>query len=151
MAYRFPLATVLRVRENLEKREERALQKIQLEVARVLRQLDELSAEIAKAHDAREQVMQRPIAAGQLQALLWAMQATVEKRKTLVHHLHALEQERDKQMNVYRAAHRDREMLTDMFDRRCDAYEQEQARSEQKKLDDIFIARHNRSEPNLPE
>jgi flagellar FliJ protein len=151
MAYRFPLATVLRVRENLEKREERALQKIQLEVARVLRQLDELSAEIAKAHDAREQVMQRPIAAGQLQALLWAMQATVEKRKTLVHHLHTLEQERDKQMNVYRAVHRDREMLTDMFDRQSDAYEQEQDRSEQKKLDDIFIARHSRSEPNLPE
>src|ERR1700739_4100175 len=104
MAYRFPLATVLRVRENVEKREERALQKIQIEVNRALRQLDELSVEIAKAHDTREPVMQRPVVAGQLQALLWAMEATVEKRKALVLHLHTLEQERDRQMEVYRAA-----------------------------------------------
>ena len=47
MPFRFPLAAVLLVRENAELREERALQKIQQEMALVSRQIEELDAEIA--------------------------------------------------------------------------------------------------------
>ena len=144
MAFEFPLATVLRIRESVEKREERALQRIQGEISRVLYQIEELSAEIAKAHDAREQAMQRPIAAGHLHTLLGAAHVFVEQRKTLLYHLQTLEQDRDKQMEVYRSAHRDREMLTEMFSQQQDIYAQQQGRTEQKSLDDIFMARRHR-------
>ena len=40
MPFRFPLAAVLMVRENAEQREERALKKIQLELAQLNRQLE---------------------------------------------------------------------------------------------------------------
>ena len=44
MAFRFSLATVLRVRESIELREERALKKIQMEMARVSHEIEELDA-----------------------------------------------------------------------------------------------------------
>jgi flagellar FliJ protein len=145
MPFRFSLATVLRVRESLEKREERALQKIQLEMARVLHQIEELNAEITKSLEAREHAMQQPIPASHLQMLVWQVQAAGEKRGTLFQNLLVLEHERDLQIKVYQQAHRDRETLTDMSNQQRDIYEQEQARSEQKTLDDIFMARRHRN------
>jgi flagellar export protein FliJ len=145
MPFRFPLATVLRVRESLEKREERALQKIQLEMARVSHQIEELTARIAKSHNARELAMAQPIPARDLHTLLWEVQAAAEEKKALHHDLQTLEQQRDQQIKVYRQAHRDRETMTDMSNKQRDIYEQEQARAQQKSLDDIFIARRHRS------
>jgi flagellar export protein FliJ len=136
---------VLRVRESLEKREERALQKIQLEMARVLHQIEELNAEIRKSHEAREHAMQQPIPASHLQMLIWQVQVAGEKRGTLVQDLLVLEQQRDQQIKVYQQAHRDRETLTGMSNQQRDLYEQEQARGEQKTLDDIFMARRHRN------
>lgn len=145
MPFRFSLATVLRIRESLEKREERALQKIQLEMAHVLRQIEELNAEIAKSHEMREQEMAQLIPASHLHMLLWQVQAAGERRVTLFQNLLVLEQQRDQQIKVYQQAHRDRETLTDMSNQQRDLYEQEQARGEQKSLDDIFMARRHRS------
>ncbi len=145
MSFKFPLATVLRIRESLEEREERALQKIQIEIVRVVQRLEELGAAMDRAHQAREQAMQQSIPAGQLHTLLWEAQAIADQTKILLHALGALEQQREAQMQIYQAAHRDREMLTEMFNRQQDAYERESVRTEQKQLDDIFIARRHRN------
>jgi flagellar export protein FliJ len=144
MPFEFPLATVLRIRESREKREERALQKLQLDISRVSHQIEELSAEITRAHDVRDQAMRRPIAASQLHSLLGASEVFVEKRKALLHQLQMLEQEREQQTEVYRSAHRDREMLTEMLTEQQGLYEQEQVRIQQKSLDDVFMARRHR-------
>ena len=145
MAFRFPLAAVLRVREIVEKREERALQKVQLEMSRILRQIEELNALMVNAHGEWETALQQTIPAGHLHTMMWEIQAAEEKKKILLHHLQVLEEQRDKQMKVYQVAHRDREMITDIFEQQSDAHKQEQARTQQKTLDDIFIARRPRS------
>lgn len=142
MPFRFSLATVLRVREIAEKREERALQKIQVEISQVLLRVEELTAVIVHVHDARERAMQRSIPAGQLHSLLWEADAIIDKKNSLSHHLELLEQKRKEQMAIYQAAHRAREMLTDMLKRQREAYEQESARNQQRQLDDLFIAKH---------
>ncbi len=146
MAFRFPLAAVLRLRESIEQREERALQKIQLGMARVSHQIDQLTASIAKEQQAREQALKQPIPAVELQTMLWDAQAAVEKKKALIEALHALEEQRIQQMKVYQAAHRDHETLLNMAAEQRSAYELEQARAQQKFLDDIFIGRRHRSE-----
>jgi flagellar biosynthesis/type III secretory pathway chaperone len=76
---------------------------------------------------------------------MWEIQAAEEKKKILLQHLQVLEEQRDKQMKVYQVAHRDREMITDIFEQQSDAHKQEQTRTQQKTLDDIFIARRPRS------
>jgi flagellar export protein FliJ len=146
MAFRFSLATVLRLRESIERREENALKKIQLEMARVSRQIDELNAKIAGAQVERDTELRQPMPAGHLQAMLAETQSTVETRDALQETLRELDLQRRKQLKVYQTAHRDHEMLIDMRNRQRDAYLQEQARLQQKYLDDIFIARHHRNE-----
>ena len=47
MGFRFTLDSVLRFREGIEKREELALQKVQFEVSRVRRRIEELTEELA--------------------------------------------------------------------------------------------------------
>jgi len=144
MPFRFSLATVLRIRESIELREEQALMRIQLEMTRIANQIEELSATIAKAYLAREREMQQPIPASHLQMYISQMNAAAEKRKALYVEFLALEQQRIKQMRIYQAAHRDREALTDMSKKQRDVYEHEQALSHQKNLDDIFVARRQR-------
>jgi len=146
MAFRFPLATVLRVRESIEQREERALQSVQIEIARLQRQIEELSAEIAKAHVARNTALQKPIAAINLQMMTWQAHAAEDRKAAMLKSLAALEEKRDAQRKIYQAAHRDHETILNMMRDQKNAYEQEQARAQQKYLDDIFIARRQRTE-----
>jgi flagellar FliJ protein len=141
MAFRFPLATVLRVRESLEKREERALQRIQLEMARVARRMEDLTEAMTQAYGARNQALQQAIPAGQLHTMLWEAQAAVEAKNALRITLQGLEEQRLKQMKVYLAAHREHETMINLFNEQRNAYEVEQTRAQQKYLDDIFIAR----------
>jgi flagellar export protein FliJ len=144
MAFQFSLAVVLRLREVMEKREERALQSIQLDVSRTLQAIEELSVAIGGAQQARETAMQQTISGGHLHSLLWEEQVAEQGLRLLLGKLQVLEQEREKQMKVYQAAHRDREMLSDMMEKQKDIYEREWLREEQKRLDDIFMARRHR-------
>jgi flagellar export protein FliJ len=146
MGFQFPLAAVLRVRESIEKREERALQSTQLNVARTLQQVEELSVAIGGAHRGRELALRQTISGGHLHALLWEEEAAELRLQSMMTQLQGLEQERDKQMKVYQVAHRNREMLTDMLKKQKDIYEREWLREEQKRLDDIFMARRHRTD-----
>ncbi len=145
MPFRFPLASVLLVRENAEKREERKLQKIQFEMARIIQQVEEVSAEIANTFTAREQAMRQPIPAIQLHSFQRQAQVSAEKKTRMLQRLQTLEQERAQQLVAYQAAHRDHEMLLDLMNHQRAVYDQEQSRTQQKRLDDLFIARRFRS------
>jgi flagellar FliJ protein len=145
MAFRFSLATVLRVRESLQRQEELKLQKIGFEMARLKREIDQLTAEIAEASNAEERALRRPIPASQVQMLVWARHAAIEKRAALERDRQALEQQRDEQLKIYHAAHRECETLIDLRDSQRDEYEHEKAHGDQKRLDDMFVARRQRS------
>ena len=144
MPFRFPLAKVLMVKESVKKQEERALQKILLEMSRVAHQIENLSEQIAESNNIVERAMQHPIPAIEVQMLFTTTQSNIEKRKSLVRELQTLEQNRERQAEIYHAAHRNCEVLIDLLDKLNDEYEQEHERLEQKQMDDIVIARHPR-------
>ena len=145
MAYRFPLAAVLHLRESIERREERSLQILQMEIVRVSRTLDELTAAIAAAREAQERAMRQPVPAGHLHSVLLECQSAADRKSALQQHLDSLKKKHDEQMLVYREAHRDREMLSALYSRNKRAYAVEQARTQQKQMDDLFVARHHRN------
>ena len=145
MPFRFPLASVLRVRESIEKREEVALQAAQLEVARVRRRIDELTDEMRSAWEKRERALKQSTQANHLQAMQVEINAAMEAKKVLVETLQTLRHRRDEQMKIYKNAHTGRQMLTDLMDQKKSAYEQEQVRAEQKTLDLIIAARWQRN------
>jgi flagellar export protein FliJ len=136
---------VLLVRENAKKRAEQALQTIQAEIARIAGQVEELNADISKTHHARERAMQQPIPAAQLHSFLHRVQSIAETRKALLDRLQVLELERESRMKIYQAAHRELETIVEMFNEKREAYDQEQDRTDQKRLDDIFAARSQRN------
>lgn len=145
MAFRFSLATVLRYRDSVEKREELALRKALLELARVRHEIERLTAEIAGARDAQNKALQHTLSAFDLQRMLDAIDAAIARRKVLIESLPALERRREACMKSYQSAHRDHQTLSDMKARQRDEYEQERARAEQKFIDDVFGARAQRS------
>lgn len=141
MPFRFPLASVLRFRETVEKSEEIALQKIQFEIARVHGRIEELEAQIAQRSESLELAMRRMVHANLMQVMLAELQVLVEARLNLSLNLEVLQQQRKAQMRAYQAAHSGRQMLTEMLKQRRDAYELKQARTLQRQLDDVFAAR----------
>jgi flagellar export protein FliJ len=144
MAFQFSLAVVLRLRVSLEKREERALQSIQSDLSRTLQAIEEMSVAIGGAQQERETALRQAISGGRLHSLLREEQAAERGLRALLGEMQLLEQRREVQLKVYQAAHRDREMFSDMMEKQKGIYEREWLREEQKRLDDIFMARRHR-------
>ncbi|HTA80034.1 MAG TPA: flagellar FliJ family protein [Terracidiphilus sp.] len=144
MAFRFTLAQVLRVRESIERREELALQRAELEVSRARRRIEELTDNLARAVKARDEAILQPIQAFELQCMNAEMSAIAAEREAVIATLQKLMQQRDAQRKVYQSAHTGRQMLTDMSTQQRAEYDQEQARAQQKRLDDVFAARLKR-------
>ncbi len=144
MAFRFPLATVLRFRDSMEKREELALKQILMEIARTRLQIEQLTRQIAQAQRAVEKTLEKPVSAAHLQSMVNEIDVLADRKKALIESLASFERQRQIRMQAYQAAHRDRRMLSEMADRQRDAYEQERARREQKFVDDVFAARAQR-------
>ena len=145
MRFKFTLASLLRVRESMEQREELLLMEVQFEIAAVQRRIDELTAEIAKASDGREKALQTWMQACELQSLQNEMSAAVQAKKAMSETLAALKKQRDAQMKLYQAARMNRRVLTDLEGRQRGAWERDQLRTDQKRLDDIFGARIQRN------
>jgi flagellar FliJ protein len=144
MAFKFPLATVLRFRGILEEREERMLQKILFEIAQTSETLAQTADEIAGTDASRREDIFKSVTALHFHASYAQVAELKEKRKTLEERIEKLEELRDRQVIVYEAARRNREMLTDMREEKRDAYDSDVARREQKTLDDNYIARRGR-------
>jgi flagellar export protein FliJ len=143
--FRFPLASVLRLRKSIERRAEVSLKTAQLEVARAHRRIDELTDEMAKACQEREKTLQVSTTASHLQLIQVEINAALEAKRILFQTLETLKQQRDTQMEVYKSAHNGRQVLTDLQTQYKGQYEQEELRKQQKQIDDIFASRWLRS------
>ncbi|MDQ2925803.1 MAG: flagellar FliJ family protein [Acidobacteriota bacterium] len=141
MAFQFSLATVLRIRGVVEDREERLLQRIQQELSQTRQALAQADGEIAESNASRRTQLFVPSTGTNVHAAYGGIEQLKFSRQTLETQLAKLEELKEVQLNVYRAARRDREMLADMRDRKRSLYDSDIARREQHALDDNFIAR----------
>lgn len=144
MAFKFPLATVLRVRGIIEEREEGILQKILFDISQTFDGLERIEVQIAESDAARLADILKPSFGRDLHASYGEVKDLKQRRKELEAQIQKLEQARDVQLLIYEAARRDREMLTDMRQKKRTAYDSDLSRSEQKTLDDNYNARRNR-------
>ena len=144
MAFQFSLATVLRVRGIIEEREEGILQKILSDISKVFDDLERTDAQLAESDASRDADVFKPRIGLQIHAYYGELKGLKQRRKDLEGQIQKLEQARDAQLIVYEAAHRDREMLTDMYEKSRTAYDSDMGKREQKTLDDNYIARRGR-------
>lgn len=144
MAFRFPLAAVLRLREINEEREERLLTQILAQVTQTREALASLDRQMVEAAARRESELLQCIPAAQLHSAYGMSALLKERRQFTAEQLAQFEQLRDKQIKTYQAAHQARELLSTMRQKQRDSFIAEQARHQQKALDDMFIARRLR-------
>jgi flagellar export protein FliJ len=145
MAFRFSLATVLRVRRIIEEREEATLQKILFDISKIFEDLERNEAQLAETDASRQADVLKPRIGLQIHASYGEVQELRRRRKDLAAQIQELEQARDRQLIVYETARRDREILADMRERKRTAYDIDLSKREQKILDDNYIARRGRS------
>jgi flagellar FliJ protein len=145
MAFKFSLATLLRVRQSIERQEELALQEILVKIAAVQRRIDTLANDLARTRQKLEEEMRQTLSAGEIDAITRQIEAALGRRQELVESLEELQRQREAQTRKFQAAHQRRRTLSDMHDSQLETYLQERARAEQKFVDDVFGARAQRN------
>jgi flagellar export protein FliJ len=141
MRFAFSLATVLRVRQIAEEREERLLTQILAQIATTRRELNELQEQVTLLIERSQREMQSSIAAAQLQITYGHWRALETMQKDVAEQLSKLEELRDLQMSKYGEARRNREVLTQLREDQMDRFRYEVARREQSLMDDNFSSR----------
>lgn len=145
MAFRFALAAVLKYRESIEQREYLALERMQQEIAQMEKRLRECEQRQAAAITHREADLGRGTPSVHLQAA-YEDELTLEKqRDKLRAQLQELKGNRQQRVKAYETARQKREVLHDLRARQLDAYRRDQAKREQKALDDAFLSRRRQS------
>lgn len=141
MAFRFPLETVLRLREITEQREERAMEETLRKLAQQRQHLNDLAVDRERLVQQCAAVLRSKVPAAEIVWLQEQIQAVKDSeengRKQLVH----LEQQRQAQRKVYEVAHQDREIVSRMREQQVEQFKRMQARKEQMQMDDIFSCR----------
>lgn len=141
MAHRFSLAPVLRVREIVAEREERALGRILAEMAQLRRGIERIELEITRTARVREQGLTANMRAVHLQTSYVCVRDLRETRRQFEEQLSKLEAAREVQTRACETAYRNREVLAGMRDEQHAAWLAERAKTEQKQADDAFLRR----------
>jgi flagellar FliJ protein len=144
MAFRFPLAAVLKLRESIERREYLALGRVHQEISQVDAQIRLVEQWCAAAAETREKETARGVASVHLQDA-YDQELSLEKQRNA---LRATRQELKIKLQqcikAYEIARQKREVLDSLRGRQFEAYKIEQARLEQSRIDDLFLARRQR-------
>ncbi len=144
MAFHFSLETVLRVRKIAEDREERLLSQILRQMAECRQSLADLASRRANLLLERERALEAKTSAAEL-IFIQAQTRVVEGlQESGQQHLAGLEKLRAQQMRAYETAYGHRKLLANMREEQLDGFRAEQARAEQKEMDDRFAAANAR-------
>jgi len=141
MAFRFPLESILRLRQNLERQQELLLYQANQKVFALTRQIEELDAgmtENARYESAR---LQSGVSAAELQFDLLCRSVLLQWRHDLATKLTEARSQRDAQAESFRQARRQREVIETLRRHQLQAYNQHEARQDQRRADDLFLLR----------
>ena len=144
MAFKFSLATVLRVREIAEDKEERLLTQILGQIAKTKQELNDLQSQVDMLLRRSENELASSISAAQLHITYGQMRALEVMQKDVAEQLTKLEMLRDQQMKVFATARRNREVISQLREDQMERFKYELSRQEQALMDDNFSARWSR-------
>lgn len=142
MAFQFSLQPVLRLRASYERVERLKLLQI---AAAIVQVQNEIAASVQESEKARQNLSQW-LASGssgvEIQFETVCESARLNYRHTLVARLAGLRGKHEAQKVVYRMARQKREILENLRERQFHEYQIEQARCEQRTLDELFLLRY---------
>jgi len=139
MAFHFSLESVLKYRKSVEQAEEAVLQQIAGRISAVQFEMRQVGERQTALREQRDRDLGTGLPAVHLQG--WAEQeADLRNIASRLQELHRrLEIERQKQLEIFQKARRDRELLSRIREQRHQTYRREEARKEQKSIDDLYL------------
>jgi flagellar export protein FliJ len=141
MAFHFPLAAVLHFRQSLEHQQELKLRAANQRVARVRRTIEHLDSRHQESVFLQSKRLTDGTTAAELRFELQCEAQLLRQRREAEQQLAVLEQARNQQRELFHQARRARETLATLRDKQLLLYRQRAARSEQRRLDDLFLMR----------
>ena len=141
MAFQFHLAGVLRLRESIEHAEELALNIIIQQMVAAELELKQIEEKQDRLRKQRQNDLVRGLSAAELQEVSEKETQLRRSADLLRSRLRTLEVERVAQLEAYRAARQQVEILTEIREQNYRSYHRAQLRQEQKQLDDLFLSR----------
>lgn len=143
MAFRFPLESVLRLRQNLERQQELLLYQANQKVFALTRQIEELDGGISENARYQSARLQSGVSAAELQFDLLCHAVLLEWRRELETKRAEAERQRDAQAENFRQARRQREVIETLRRHQFQAYREREARQDQCRADDLFLLRRS--------
>jgi flagellar export protein FliJ len=144
MAFHFPLEAILRLRRGQERLERLKLEAIASEQAQAKLQLANMTEQFFESRRRFQQQLAQEKFGAELRFEDARAERVAAARRALETHIAKLEEQRLKQVEVYKKAHQSREVLENLRARKFDLYRQALSRREQQELDDLFLMRLDR-------
>jgi len=141
MAFRFPFEVLLRVRRSLERQQELRLQEANLRVAMLLRQIEDVHSGMENIEARRRPQLESGISAAELQFDVLCRSVLTQRRHALEKQLVEAEARRHSCAENFREARRQREVMETLRRHQLQDYHQQEARQDQRRLDDLFLLR----------
>ena len=146
MPFRFSLATVHRYRELLEQQALLELEKIHGEITRLRLQLVDLELLRSRQQTDGASALRKGVTAVEME-FASQYRVTLEQRMVdLNQQIADTEQRKQRQLEVYRLALQEREVIEELRNGQREIYLKDSARKEQSRIDDLFQRRRNTSE-----
>jgi flagellar export protein FliJ len=141
MPFRFPLQTLLRFRQSMERQQELRLQEANRQVAAVRLQIENVEQRKDGLAETERRELAAGVSAAQLHFHILVRSLLGRKRELLEHELAQCEEVRRQRHSEFRQAHQEREVVTALREDQLRTYAQTEARREQRRLDDMFLLR----------
>ena len=141
MPFRFPLQTLLRFRQSLERQQELRLQEAHQQVAAIRQQIARVRQSRAELDLEELRELQSGVSAAQLHFHILVRSLLAKRRESLEGELARREESLRERQQEFQAARRQREAVATLRDGQLRAYTQTEARREQRRLDDLFLLR----------
>jgi len=141
MPFQFPLETLLRYRRGIEQQRELKLQEAVQRLIAVQREIGAVDESVRWLEENELHELVSGLRASQLHWDRLCLSALAARRLELEELLAQREQERARCQTEFFSAHRDREAVETLRKEGLGRYLQEQARREQRRLDDLFLMR----------
>jgi len=143
MAFHFGFEALYRLRQSLEHQQELRLRTANQQVAKVRRAVEQLNEQLDQLRRCSSQNLASGMTAAEMHFILNGASCLVTRRQELEQLLARVCTLRDKQEKLFREARRERETLESLRDQQLRAYQQDQARRQQRSLDDLFLLRRS--------
>jgi flagellar export protein FliJ len=150
VSYEFPLQSLLRLYEALERREEARFSALSQRLAQARAELRDCDATKLALHEQMRLAADAGTTAGELHFQLDCVLAIQLQRSEVKRRLQELENQCAAQRRLLIVARRRREALESACEKQLAAYRQECLRRQQKTIDELFLMRAGRMGSKVP-